>query len=166
MTVEWVPGDWDKVRIGDSIKLVMPGTENVLSGSLLEAWPHRLGFASIKISGLGKWSFSPQLWSLFVEAPPKVQLPTGDFTVIQFETGGAWMLGELSRYWWKSVPAGVPQPLGVHVDAMPRGEFTVKSAPPAQTAKKVLDRVETYLMYSPGSAALNDLRREFGVTNV
>jgi hypothetical protein len=47
-----------------------------------------------------------------------------------------------------------------HLDA----SSLTRLKPVAETAKKVLDRVEQYLMGAVPLAALNDLRREFGVT--
>ena len=44
------------------------------------------------------------------------------------------------------------------------GNRLTRLAPEPETAKKVLDRVETYLKSTVAIAALGDLRREFGVT--
>lgn len=161
MAVHWVPGDWDKVKAGDFVRFERDH----------EVHQFRLRTVTTSSRGIEDRDMFPygafdkvSGWSLFVEAPPKVQLPTEAGTIISWEAPhftGLAVLEKPNQWLYNGVNLN-DSAMAAEIDGAP---FT-RLAPVAETAKKLFDRVERYLHSAAPIAALNDLRHEFGVTNV
>ena len=129
--IEWVAeSDWSKVTVGQKVRLV-----NVDGSVEFEA---RYNAASSGVWSHTGYYARSESWSLFVEAPPAVVLPT-ERGLYSDRDGDAWLL-DVYGDWVQLTEVGVTGGLIAGRDAADYVPFT-RLAPVPETAKKVLDAI-------------------------
>jgi hypothetical protein len=145
---EWVvESDWTKVEAGQRVKLT--NAESIVFGRRIRFNPNLPLLFEVRPDGAG-WYLPFDLedsWSLFVQAPPAVVLPT--------EPGG--YLDKNGTAW--QITARFPFREDLHAKYAP---FT-RLEPVPETAKKVLDRVSEILRGISLPNEFGSLGAEFGV---
>jgi hypothetical protein len=153
--IEWVAeSDWSKVTVGQKVKLTKP------DGNVLIRTANTAGFYASPViqqfnEPLKQQTFLEYMvrelgWSLFVEAPPAVVLPTEPGHYLDND-------GEL----WTMIP-DFPFREKLHAKYAP---FT-RLEPVPETAKKVLDRIKVLYdenFIDNANESWNRVAREFGV---
>jgi hypothetical protein len=144
--IEWVAeSDWSKVTVGQKVRLVNPA--GTVTGKVAFVRQDFVGLFRIVLEGLGTVWYA-DTWSLFVEAPPAVVLPTEPGNYLD-KDGTAWR-----------ITARFPFREDLHARHSP---FT-RLEPVPETAKKVLDRIRS--LGAPGWNLLyhlDQIAAEFGV---
>jgi hypothetical protein len=158
--IVWVAeNDWSKVNIGQKVRVTRDG--GMLTGEIMDGGRECLWIID---DGILEAAFvRPNVWSLFVEAPPAVVLPSED-GLYESSTGGVWRAFE-------GVLVSLTNP-SMCLEPAKFAPYT-RLEPVPETAKKVLDRIkaESISTVTPmrhdlsiGLSALKMVATEFGVT--
>jgi hypothetical protein len=149
--IDWIAeDDWSKVTVGQKVRVTNSEGELTFLVELVAPtalWvKSKAGFYSEKIHG----------WSLFVEAPPAVVLPSED-GLYESSTGGVWRAFE-------GVLVSLTNP-SMCLEPAKFAPYT-KLAPVPVTAKKVLDRMSSFWEFGMPKSIFDEIcavGREFGV---
>lgn len=165
--IVWVEGDWAKVEVGQRARVV-DGAGSI-EGIVESVGGHVHTAASLLIkfgTGASSRVYSHSGSTLYVEAPPKVELPTepGWYRGYDQLAEVAFVTELRDGKFWRGHYG-----TGEYGDVERFAPFT-RLEPVAETAKKVLDRVAAVAKGRAGNpwnagATLSAVAAEFGVTS-